>query len=103
MLINKTLRLNNLKFRAAINAKNSVFVICVEAIIYLLLYNLSDCTFKRTRKSLLRRCSRHFIPLLVVFIEEYSQLDLVKYVVKNARKFFFYINMLHDTNLCKLS
>ena len=28
------------------NAKFSVFVICVEAIIYLLLYNLRDCTFK---------------------------------------------------------
>ena len=27
--------------------KISVFVICVEAIIYLLLYNLHDCTFKR--------------------------------------------------------
>ena len=26
-------------------AKISVFVICVEAIIYLLLYNLHDCTF----------------------------------------------------------
>ena len=29
-------------------AKISVFVICVEAIIYLLLYDLNDCTFKRT-------------------------------------------------------
>ena len=28
------------------NAKVSVFAICVEAIIYLLLYNLHDCTFK---------------------------------------------------------
>ena len=28
------------------NAKISVFVICVEAIIYLLLGNLHDCTFK---------------------------------------------------------
>ena len=28
------------------NAEISVFVICVEAIIYLLLYNLHDCTFK---------------------------------------------------------
>ena len=28
------------------NVKISVFVICVEAIIYLLLYNLHDCTFK---------------------------------------------------------
>ena len=27
-------------------AKMSVFVVCVEAIIYLLLYNLNDCTFK---------------------------------------------------------
>ena len=28
------------------NAEISVFVICVEAIKYLLLYNLHDCTFK---------------------------------------------------------
>ena len=28
------------------NAKISVFVICLEAIIYLLLYNLHDSTFK---------------------------------------------------------
>ena len=28
------------------NAKISMFVICVKAIIYLLLYNLHDCTFK---------------------------------------------------------
>ena len=28
------------------NAKISGFAICVEAIIYLLLYNLLDCTFK---------------------------------------------------------
>ena len=27
------------------NAKISVFVICAEAIIYLLLYNMYDCTF----------------------------------------------------------
>ena len=38
--INKTLRLNNLKTRTAMNGKISVFVICVEAIIYLLLYNM---------------------------------------------------------------
>ena len=28
------------------NAKISVFVICVEVIIYVLLYNLDNCTFK---------------------------------------------------------
>ena len=42
----KPLRLNNLKTRTAMNAKVLVFVVCVEAITYLLLYNLHDCTFK---------------------------------------------------------
>ena len=37
------LRLNNLKTRTAKNAKISMFVICVEAIIYLELHNLQDC------------------------------------------------------------
>ena len=41
--------LGNLKTRAAMNAKISVFVICVEVITYLLLYNLYDCTFKQNR------------------------------------------------------
>ena len=44
--MNKTLRLNNLETRAAMNAKILLFVICVEAITYLSLYNLHDCTFK---------------------------------------------------------
>ena len=42
--MNKILRLNDLRTRAAMNAKISVFVICIEVIIYLLLYNLPDCT-----------------------------------------------------------
>ena len=29
------------------NVEISVFVICIEAIIYLLLYNLHDCTFNK--------------------------------------------------------
>ena len=29
------------------NVKMSVFVTCVEAIMYLLLYHLHDCTFKQ--------------------------------------------------------
>ena len=33
------------------NEKISVFVICVEAIIYLLLYNLHDSTFNYFRKN----------------------------------------------------
>ena len=32
------------------NAKTSMFVICVEAIIYLLLCNLHDCTFKTLKQ-----------------------------------------------------
>ena len=46
LFINKIFQLNNLKTRAAINAKISVIFISAEAIIYLLLYNLHDCTFK---------------------------------------------------------
>ena len=39
------------------NAKISVFFICVEAIIYLLLYNLHDCTFNSLnyKKEFIRR------------------------------------------------
>ena len=51
LFINKTLWLNNLNTMNTItwtsmNPKTSVFVICGEAIISLLLYNLHDCTFK---------------------------------------------------------
>ena len=46
LFLNKTLRVNNLKTRTTMNKKISLFVICVEVIIYLLLYNLRDCTFK---------------------------------------------------------
>ena len=38
-------KFNNLKTRTAINAKISVFVICVEVIMYLLLYSFHDFTF----------------------------------------------------------
>ena len=37
LFINKTLLLNKLKTRSAMNAEISVFVICVEAIVYLVL------------------------------------------------------------------
>ena len=46
LVINKTLRFNNLKTRTVMNEKISVFVICVQVIIYLLLYNFCNCTFK---------------------------------------------------------
>ena len=45
LFINKTLRLNNLKIRTAMNAIISVFVICFEAIIY------SECASKLAFKA----------------------------------------------------
>ena len=41
---------NSIETRTAINAKISVFVIGVKAIIRLLLYNLHDCTFKKNNE-----------------------------------------------------
>ena len=41
------------------NAKNLVLVNCVKAIIYLLLYNLHDCTFKNNRN--LEKKKKNFI------------------------------------------
>ena len=35
----------------AMNAKISVFIVCAEAIIYLLLYYLHDCTFKTEQEN----------------------------------------------------
>ena len=55
LFVNKTLRLNNLKTRTAMNAKISVFVIFAEMILYLLLYNLHDCTFNSEKNSWLKR------------------------------------------------
>ena len=45
------------------NAKISEFVICVEAIIYLLLYNLLDCNFN----GILRLFWSKYYPQVVIF------------------------------------
>ena len=47
LFIKKILRLDNLKTKTIMNAKTSVFVICVGTIIYLLLYILHDCAIKQ--------------------------------------------------------
>ena len=60
------------------NAKISVFVICVEAIIYLLLCNLHDCTFNNVARLKAK------IPTQLFFYK-YSQ------VLKNS----FFIEHLH--------
>ena len=44
--INKSFWVNNLKAKTAMSVKTSVFVICVEAIICVLLYSLHDFTSK---------------------------------------------------------
>ena len=57
------------------NAEISLFVICVEAIIYLLLYDLHDCTFKfvqvttlvKTLSKLTRQIQEHFSGLFFLF------------------------------------
>ena len=53
------LQLNDLKTRIAMNAKTSVFVTCIEVIIYLLLQNLHDCAFNR-RQILIRNFKNHW-------------------------------------------
>ena len=47
LFINKTLWLNNVKARTNMNWKILISFICVKAIMYLLLHNLHDWTFKR--------------------------------------------------------
>ena len=49
LFIRKTLRFNDVQTRTVGNAKISVFLLFVEAIIYLLLYYLHNCTFKRIK------------------------------------------------------
>ena len=49
------------------NAEISVFIICVAAVMYLLLYNLHDCTFNSASKLLLN-CTQtiHSFPICVI-------------------------------------
>ena len=49
------------------NAKISVFVICVEAIIYLLLNNLHDFTFNSYTRTYFQ--SENYLPNLKIFSE----------------------------------
>ena len=50
---NKNFTAQQLKTRTAINAKTSVFLTCVEAILYLLSHNLHDCTLVLSDKFLI--------------------------------------------------
>ena len=59
LFIKNSLRLNKLKTATGLNAKVSVVVICVEAIIYLLLHNLHDCNFNTEEAIGLRKKLAH--------------------------------------------
>ena len=86
------------------NAKNSVIVFCVEAIIYSLLYNLHDCTFKSAITAYLystwnvmlsnRKTSEHWHSYLLVCPQSKSgaalmclQQQLTKHTQKNVNPF----------------
>ena len=48
------------------NAKIVVLVICVEAIIYLLLYNLHDCTFNFEQVNMPTRLEKNPFKFLLI-------------------------------------
>ena len=62
MFINKNVGLNNSNTKTAMTMKISIFVICVEAIIYLLLHNVHHCTIKK--KKLIKKKKSKMIPCL---------------------------------------
>ena len=71
------------------NAKISVLVICVEAIIYLLLYNLHDCTFKVFYIQIWFKCEtqlwfflvKNMVYIKTLFIEKIAfSVDYVKMI-----------------------
>ena len=78
LFINKTLRLNDLKNRTAMNAKISVFLICVETVIYLLLYNLHDCTFEEPHCKFIQFIHVNLSPLQDLYkIYQESQCEFI--------------------------
>ena len=60
------------------NAKISVFVTCVEAIIiYLLLNNLDDCTFNNCQKEFSSATSYEYNTIAAFFVSSYAQPVLI--------------------------
>ena len=60
------------------NAKISVFVTCVEAIIiYLLLNNLDDCTFNNCQKEFSSATSYEYNTKAAFFVSSYAQPVLI--------------------------
>ena len=82
--INKNVRFNNLKIRADMNEKFSVFVICIGVIIYLLLCNTQDCTFKRFLK--LSNPSLHLLFVLIELPLPRRKDEIIPQVIKSKQK-----------------
>ena len=94
--------LNNLKTKTVMNAKISMFVICVEAIRYLLLHNLLYCTFKKNmdRVSKVLKSSKHrniwfqvkeHLNIQHLFIQYlFNILDIRYFKIKDASFFFIF-------------
>ena len=79
LFIKKTLRINNWKTRTVMNAKIWVFVICVETIMHLLLYNLHDYAFKSEFLLFPNVYSNLLLTIMVsrlwkLFIQSYSKI-----------------------------
>ena len=81
------------------NAKISVFLICVKAIIYLLLYNLHDCTFNYHSVVLGKKAEIPLVTLWRRLIFMTCLIDITKkdklYYLRNVGK--------HETSLGKPS
>ena len=87
-------------YSSVINAKTSVFVICAEAIVYLLLHNLHHFTFKKNveRVSKVLKCSKHHNIWFQMKEHLNIQCSLFKYLVS----LLFYVSFwLSDTSKSK--
>ena len=89
LLLNKNLRLNNLKTGIAINANISVFVLYFDAIIYLLLSNLNDSTSKPSVKSDFLQSDRTYLEKLkMTFLDLELKVSLLQgYKTSFTRRF----------------
>ena len=79
------------------NAKISVFVICVETIIYLLVYKLHDCTFKLGHRITYGSCQavsttkQYNIELIELFDFELVSSHITCHRYVYIHSFFFYL------------
>ena len=83
------------------HAKISVFVICVEVIIYLLLYNLHDCTFNDTKNTSILNTTIDYILSTKRFdVPPTNFLFVLKHLcIENMSFKLYYLNVKSFTKL----